>query len=81
MSKMTINRETAAQLRGVRDHVSLCDDSGTVLGYFIPAADRSMYEGVEPPISKEELDRRSREPGPRYTTAEVLERLRRLEQP
>ena len=80
MSRVTINLEAAATLQTITDRVELCDPSGRVLGSFIPFVDRSLYEGVQPPISQEELDRREREPGRLYTTAEVLEHLRNLEQ-
>jgi len=51
--------------------VEICDESGNVLGYFSPKGDRSLYEGIEVPISEEELDRREKEGGGR-TLAEIL---------
>jgi hypothetical protein len=47
------------------DAAELCDDAGHVLGYFTPAVDRSVYEGVESPTSIDELLRRKQEGGGR----------------
>lgn len=65
---------------GPLDHTAeLCDGSGRTVGYFCPA-DRSDYEGVEAPISHEELRQREQEVGG-FTTAELLERLHSLARP
>ena len=57
MRKVALDRETLRKLRDLRDDLELCDESGNTLGYFSPVADRSLYEGVDSPISEEELDR------------------------
>ena len=60
----------------------VCDDSGRVLGVFVPASEadrelRALYEDARTRITDEELERRRNEPGG-YTTAEVLEYLKGL---
>jgi hypothetical protein len=52
--------------------------SGRVLGQFVPSFDPSGYEGLEPQISQEELQRRKQSKGKSYTTAEVLAHLDKL---
>jgi hypothetical protein len=47
-----------------------------VVGYFTPAADRSIYKDVQSPTSDEELDRRSRQGGGR-PLREILDDLER----
>jgi hypothetical protein len=44
--------------------IEIFDKSGHLLGYFIPAEDKSLYKNVvEPPLSAEEAQRRRSEPG------------------
>ena len=78
MSKITLDAELCGKLRGLAEPVELCDDSGRVLGRFVPVIDMSEWEWVGPEVSEEELDRRERSDR-WYTTEEVLEHLRRLE--
>jgi len=56
----------------------LCDSSGKVLGRFVPLVDRSNWKTIPPGISEEELERRSKSTGKRYTTAEVIAHLEKL---
>jgi hypothetical protein len=49
-----------------------------VLGRFFPKVDLSNYEPLEPQVSEEELDRRSKSKGKCYTTAEVVAYLESL---
>jgi hypothetical protein len=78
MSRITVDAGLAAQLHNAGGPVELCDPAGKVLGKFSPLPDWTEWEIVGPEFSEEELDRRS-EPGrKRYSTAEVLEHLRRL---
>jgi hypothetical protein len=77
MTRITVPNEVTRQLfeslLRSRDGVELCDSSGLTIGYFTPSADLVL----EPTISEEELDRRSKEE-PLYSTAEVLAHLRSL---
>lgn len=54
MPQVTLDSATAHQLRQARTAVELLDESGEVLGRFIPATDRPP----EPQITEEELLRR-----------------------
>ncbi len=78
MMQITVDASLASQLSGAAQPVELCDPSGQVLGRFVPLIDLSKWEPVSPDISEEELERRCRSDGKRYTTAEVLAHLERL---
>ena len=71
MTSIVIDESLTKQLRGLRDPCVLLDNAGKEIGFFRPAVDRSLYEGVEPSVSDEELERRSREGGGR-TLAEIM---------
>jgi hypothetical protein len=79
MTQIILDAATSGKLTGLGRSVELCDPSGKVLGRFVPLIDLSEWEPVSPPVSEEELDRREKSGGKRYTTAEVLEHLRNLE--
>ena len=61
IGRVTIDQALRSKLGSVESPLELCDESGRVIGHFIPAEDRSIYEGVESPHSNEELDCRLRE--------------------
>lgn len=65
MSRIVVDGTLPEKLKDLVDPVELCDASGRVLGVFTPAFAPSKWEGLEPEISEEELDRRSREGGGR----------------
>jgi hypothetical protein len=65
MTKVIVDPLTSAKLINVQGLLELCDESGKVLGRFIPAVDPSLYEMLDPGVSEEELDRREREGGGR----------------
>jgi hypothetical protein len=73
MTKLIVDESLRARLEDFTESVQLCDERGHVLGYFLPAEiyDRTLYDGVEPPISDEEFRRRVSEPGGR-SLAEIL---------
>ncbi len=52
-----------AALEAIEGRSQLCDDTGRVLGYFVPqSCDRPIsYRGVKSPLSKEERERILRE--------------------
>jgi hypothetical protein len=78
MSRIILDSALCGKLRGLAEPVQLCDDSGRVLGEFIPRIDMSEWEFVGPEVSEEELDRREGSNEKRYTTAEVLAYLEKL---
>jgi hypothetical protein len=61
MVRITIDQEFCLKLRGSESPLELCDETGRVVGHFIPVQDRTIYRGVESPASDDELDRRSRD--------------------
>ena len=63
MTRVTIDGNVLAKLKGLDHVVELCDDAGQVVGLFTPTAGRSLYENVEAPFTSEELDRFENEPG------------------
>ncbi|HPM85037.1 MAG TPA: hypothetical protein PLF81_30245 [Candidatus Anammoximicrobium sp.] len=74
MTRFVIDQATKARLRDLREPLEICSESGDVLGYFTPAIEPAMYEGVVSPNSLEELARRSREGGGRRL-ADILRDL------
>jgi hypothetical protein len=77
MNQIVVDASLTEKLSGLFEPVQLCDEHGRVLGDFCPVVDPSLYEGVDSPLSAEELERRSNEPGG-LTTPEVLRKLREL---
>ena len=71
MSRLIVDLSTQTQLANVYETLELCDDSGRVLGHFIPALDWSRCKGIEPQISEEELQRREQQGGGR-SLAQIL---------
>ena len=78
MTRVIVDDALLARLHKLAQPVELCDKSGHVLGCFVPALDPKLYDGLEPQISPEELQRRKQNKGKTYTTAEVLARLEKL---
>jgi hypothetical protein len=80
MNRVLVDHALQTTLGKLRSQAEFCDQSGKVLGYFIPAEqDRlSLRDWIRSRISDEELERRAQEPG-RYTTADVLKKLHELE--
>ncbi len=72
MQKIVADSELPQKLQKVMHPVEVVDQTGLVLGVFKP--DLSRYEGLEPQISEEELDRREQEEGGR-TLDEILRDL------
>lgn len=78
MTQIVLDASVASKLYAVPHAVKLCDPTGRVLGTFIPSPDPSAFEGLESPLSKEELDQRKKTKGKTYSTAEVLAHLEKL---
>jgi hypothetical protein len=78
MRKIVIDSYLRSILQGVNQPAELCDESGRVLGHFVPTGDLSQYEPRGPQVSDEELERRSKAEEKCYTTAEVLAYLEQL---
>jgi hypothetical protein len=68
MTKITLDPHRRIQLPDVTQPFAVCDESGKIVGSYVPAS-------MGPPISREEIERRKQEKGKAYTTAEVLAHL------
>jgi hypothetical protein len=79
MSEITLDADTSAKLQNLGSAVKLCDPSGKVLGKFVPAFDPSEWEFVGPDISEEEMKRREKS-DKWYTTQQVLDILKKMEE-
>ena len=80
MNRVLVDDAMRTTLGKLRWQAEFCDQSGKVLGYFIPAEQdrQSLREWGHSRISDDELEKRAQEPGA-FTTAEVLKRLHELE--
>ena len=72
MSPITIDPTLTAKLRGLAHPVEFCDDSGRILGRYVPVA--TPDDRTQPQISDEEMARRKQETGGR-TLAAILSDL------
>ena len=55
MTRITLDSDLRQKLLNLSQPLELCDESGRVLARVLPTIDPSLYEGLEPQISKEEL--------------------------
>ena len=78
MQKVIVSPDIRGQLSTLDGPAELCDETGHVIGRFTPASvERAAYELGRTAFSDEELNLSSQQPT-RYTTAEVLEHLKKL---
>jgi hypothetical protein len=78
MTRITLDTELRQKLLDLSRPLELCDESGLVLARLFPTPDPGQYEGLEPTISRDELQRRRRDKGKTHSTAEVLAHLESL---
>jgi hypothetical protein len=77
MNLFVVDHAHAAKLDSIGQQCAeIRDESGRLLGYFTPAVDHSIYEGVESPISAEEMTRRIQQGGGR-SLKEIMADLER----
>lgn len=75
MTKVVLDAQLRSKLLDLNQPCMLCEESGRVVGTFIPVG--SPPNGYsEPPLTEDEW--RRREQGPGYTTDEVIARLEQL---
>ena len=72
MPPITIDTTLTAKLRGLAHPVELCDESGRILGRYVPVA--NCEDRTQPQISDEEMSRRKQETGGR-PLADILRDL------
>jgi hypothetical protein len=78
MTRIIVDESLRKKLRNFSEPLELCEEGGHIVARLLPAFDPSAYEGLEPQISKEELQRRKQHKGKTYSTAEVLAHLEKL---
>lgn len=78
MTRIVVDKLLREKLQDFARPLELCDDAGRVLARVMPAYDPEKYGPLDPPISDEEIDRRSKSSEKRYTTDEVLSHLEQL---
>ena len=71
MTTLTIPDVILSQIQPGEQTVEVCDATGRVVGYFAPVATTEDYRRATPPVSDDELDRRSKAGGGRSLT-EIL---------
>ncbi|MBC7815427.1 MAG: hypothetical protein IAG10_00845 [Planctomycetaceae bacterium] len=77
MTQILVDREMRDKMLRSLDGAEFVDDTGTVVGSYVPPLPPSYApKWMPPPLSAEELERALS--GPRYSTEEVLEHLRSL---
>ena len=77
MSQIVVDSSLHEKLPGLTQPVELIDREGKLLGRYIPDNAVDIY--AEPTNEElERLERLAREPGPRYSTAQVLAHLEKL---
>jgi hypothetical protein len=78
VSAITLDAATSSRFRACSVPTVLRDENGDVLGQFVPEVNAtSPY--TPPPLDQAEIQRRLQ--GPRYSTAEVLAMLEKLDVP
>ena len=77
MTQIIVPVELRTQLASLTQPAELCDETGQVLGRFLPTPYALLYEPAEPQVSEEELDRRE-QGADSYTTGEVLAFLEKI---
>ena len=65
MNRVVVDPVTLAKLRDAWQTLELCDDSGRVVGRFVPLVEPAVRAKLEPQVTEEELDRRERAGGGR----------------
>lgn len=78
MVRMRVDGELRKKLLNFTKPIEFCDEDNNVLGRLEPVTNLGEFERWEPEFDEEELQRREQS-RKWYSTAEVLARLRQLE--
>jgi hypothetical protein len=76
MDQIFVDDSFTSQLPAAQGPCLVFDSKGKPLGCFTPTVDASLYRGIVPSVSKEELDRREKAGGGR-SLASILSDLQR----
>lgn len=79
MKSIPVDDVLRSKLANFAVPLAICDESGRVLARVVPQSHASEYEPAEPQIGEDER-RRRRNSDQWYTTEQVLDHLRALEQ-
>jgi hypothetical protein len=78
MTKLTLDPQLRAKLNGLNEQIEVCDESGAIIGHFLPAAvyQKLLYAAAEAacPYTKEELQKFQQQTGGR-SLAEIWKSL------
>lgn len=81
MKRISIDEELRRKLLNLDNDLELCDEEGKVLARVVrstPGTDLDSWVPLTPEISPEEIQRRLNSNEPRYTTEQVIAKLRSL---
>ena len=81
MTRVTVDAEMRKKLMDCSTLLELCDERGYVLAKLVPSGawtDLDNCIELTPPVSDEELDRRSNSNETTYSTREVIEMLKKV---
>ena len=81
MTRIVVDTNMISQLGGLNQDSEVWNAQGEFLGRFLastPNTDPEHWEWLTPEVSAEEIQRRINSGEPRYSTAEVLDKLRAL---
>jgi hypothetical protein len=76
MTRIALDAVLRSKLRDLSEPLEFCDESGRVVGRYLPAPEIVLKNLSGPSLSDKELQRRELEPD--YSTAEVLAYLEKL---
>lgn len=74
MTIIIVDAMLRSKLHNLAEPLELCDETGRVLGQFVPSREPVQYWPLEPQVSDEELERREQSTE-WYTTDQVLKHL------
>ncbi len=65
MGKIVLDAQLRAKLNGLTESLEVCDESGEVVGQFLPADlyKEMLFAWLDAQIDEEELERIAKEPG------------------
>ena len=78
MTQITLDDVLMSKLNNLTQPLELCNAAGRVVARVTPIPEPALYEGLEPPLSREERQKRKQEKSKAYTIAEVLAHLEKL---
>jgi hypothetical protein len=71
MTRIVIDEATKEKLQALKSPAVLIDSEGHVVARVTPVYDPALYEGMDCPLSPEEIAERHKNPGKLYTSEEV----------